>query len=82
MKTTRLPRNPNREWKIECSGCVVYLRSLSEGGTLVYVLADGDRYAGQAPMLAEVIADGSGMQGIRDVTISVRKMEVGHGKRA
>jgi hypothetical protein len=87
VKTTRheLPRNPNREWKIECSGCVVYLRSLSDGGTVVDVLADGDHgyrcYADQAPML-EVAADGSLMHERRAVTISVREIEVGHGKRA
>jgi hypothetical protein len=91
MKTTRheLPRNPNREWKIECSGCVVYLRSLSDGGTVVDVLADGDHgyrcygcYADQGTMLVEVAADGSLMHERRAVTISVREMEVGHGKRA
>lgn len=39
-----LPRTVGHEWKIEAGGCVVYLRPDDNGGTVIDVQTDGNRY--------------------------------------
>lgn len=43
-RVLHLPRTVGREWKIEAPGCVVWLRATVDGGALVDVETDGDRY--------------------------------------